>query len=208
MTFLAGDSQRPHTPAEVVAVPDEVRRRVVQFDLLGEAVGLALLAAVLMPIRPVVPLDEGCVDRRAHRRASQERVQQRQRTEDQRPHHLDDTPLLPPLPHGRVAQVRRQDLSRLGRPPRPRASRLRLVDAVDLLDGCLIGGVLVAGDQQVGPPPVRSRTCRMTCLQATPSRLPGTRHSRSRLSGSTAVWSQSSPRSRSSGSRGSHDFSF
>ena len=70
VTLLAGDSQRPHTPAEVVAVPDEVRRRVVQFDLLGEAVGLAMLAAVLMPIRPVVPLDEGCVDRRAHRRAS------------------------------------------------------------------------------------------------------------------------------------------
>src|SRR4051812_45868317 len=48
----------------------------------------------------------------------------------------------------------------------------------------------------------------MTRLQAAPSRLPGTRHSNSRLSGSTAVWSQSSPRNRSGGSVGSHDFSF
>jgi hypothetical protein len=29
----------------------------VQRHLLGEAVGLAVLAAVLMPVRPVVPLD-------------------------------------------------------------------------------------------------------------------------------------------------------
>src|SRR3954449_5978635 len=48
----------------------------------------------------------------------------------------------------------------------------------------------------------------MTRLQAVPSRLPGTKHSNSRLSGSTAVWSQSSPRSRSNGSSGSHDSSF
>src|SRR3954449_11715078 len=48
----------------------------------------------------------------------------------------------------------------------------------------------------------------MTRLQAVPSRLPGTKHSKSRLSGSTAVWSQSSPRSRSNGSSGSHAFSF
>src|SRR3954469_6261346 len=48
----------------------------------------------------------------------------------------------------------------------------------------------------------------MTRSQAAPSRLPGTRPSSRRLSGATAVWSQSSPRSRSSGSVGSHDASF
>src|SRR4051794_32315166 len=57
-------------------------------------------------------------------------------------------------------------------------------------------------------PAVRSWTAWRTCWQAVASRLPGTRHSSSRLSGSTAVWSQSSPRSRSSGSNGSQDFSF
>src|SRR5512135_740505 len=56
--------------------------------------------------------------------------------------------------------------------------------------------------------PVRSWTSWTTCWQAAPSRLPGTRQSNNRLSGSTAVWSQSSPRSRSSGSVGSQDFSF
>src|SRR3954471_5524197 len=57
-------------------------------------------------------------------------------------------------------------------------------------------------------PPVRSWTSWTICRQVAPSRLPGTQQSNSRLSGSTAVWSQSSPRNRSSGSSGSHDCSF
>jgi putative transposase len=49
-------------------------------------------------------------------------------------------------------------------------------------------------------PAVRLWTSWMICWQAVPSRLPGTRPSSRRLSGSTAVGSQSSPRRRSSGS--------
>ena len=41
--------------------------------------------------------------RRADRRTPQQRLQQGQRPEDQRPHHLDDATLLPSLPHGRLA---------------------------------------------------------------------------------------------------------
>src|SRR5206468_9492173 len=52
-------------------------------------------------------------------------------------------------------------------------------------------------------PPVRSWTWRISRWQVAPSRLPGTRARSNRLSGSTAVWSQSSPRSRSRGSVGS-----
>src|SRR5206468_3056743 len=52
-------------------------------------------------------------------------------------------------------------------------------------------------------PPVRSWTWRISRWQVAPSRFPGTRARSNRLSGSTAVWSQSSPRSRSSGSAGS-----
>src|SRR5512135_1815387 len=57
-------------------------------------------------------------------------------------------------------------------------------------------------------PAVRSWTCWISRSQASPSRLPGTTTSSNRLSESTAVWSQSSPRSRSNGSSGSHDASF
>src|SRR4051812_49223797 len=57
-------------------------------------------------------------------------------------------------------------------------------------------------------PPVRSWTCWINRAQVSPSRLPGTKARSNRLSASTAVWSQSSPRSRSSGSRGLHDASF
>jgi hypothetical protein len=57
-------------------------------------------------------------------------------------------------------------------------------------------------------PPVRRLTSSTTDRQFSAVRLPGTRVGRRRLSGSTAVWSQSSPRSRSSGSPGSHFFSF
>src|SRR5262249_61914293 len=51
-------------------------------------------------------------------------------------------------------------------------------------------------------------TWRINRRQAAPSRLPGTKARSRRLSGSTAVWSQSSPRSRSNGSSGSHAASF
>src|SRR3954453_1010310 len=52
------DSQRPHRPAEVVAVADEVGGRTVYRQVLREPVGLATLPRVLGPIRPVVPLHE------------------------------------------------------------------------------------------------------------------------------------------------------
>src|SRR3954453_19510335 len=57
-------------------------------------------------------------------------------------------------------------------------------------------------------PPVRSWTWRISRSQVAPSRLPCTKARSSRLSGSTAVWSHSSPRSRSRGSDGSHAASF
>src|SRR3954471_22505640 len=57
-------------------------------------------------------------------------------------------------------------------------------------------------------PPVRSWTWRINRSQVAPSRLPGTKARSNRLSGSTAVWSQSSPHRRSKGSSGSHDASF
>src|SRR3954451_7189247 len=112
-----------------------------------------MLAGVLMPIRPVVPLDEGRVDRAAHRRTSQIRLQQGAGPEDHAPHYLHDPPLLAPLPYGRVAQALRQGLHGLGRAARPRTPRLRSLDAIDLSDGRLVRGMLVAGDQEIGPPP-------------------------------------------------------
>src|SRR3954453_13255630 len=57
-------------------------------------------------------------------------------------------------------------------------------------------------------PPVRSWTWRINSSQVAPSRWPGTKANSNRFSGSTAVWSQSSPQSRSRGSSGSHDASF
>ncbi len=100
----------------------------MQRQLLREPVGLARLPGVLMPVGPIVPLHERRVDRRTDRRTIQERVQQHQCPEDQGPHHLDDPPLLPPLPHGRVAQILRQDLhglGRAGRDPDAAAARCR-----------------------------------------------------------------------------------
>src|SRR5262245_1251737 len=57
-------------------------------------------------------------------------------------------------------------------------------------------------------PPVRPWTSRTTSLQFCAERSPGTTTSNSRCSGSTAVWSQSSPLSSSRGSSGSQFFSF
>src|SRR3954467_14567969 len=57
-------------------------------------------------------------------------------------------------------------------------------------------------------PPVRRYTSSTAFLQFSAVRAPGTTTSSRRCSGSTAVWSQSSPRPSSAGSSGSHDFSF
>src|SRR5262245_21886462 len=57
-------------------------------------------------------------------------------------------------------------------------------------------------------PPVRPWTSRTTSLQFCAERSPGTTTSNRRCSGSTAVWSQSSPLSSSRGSPGSVFFSF
>src|SRR4051794_31830424 len=57
-------------------------------------------------------------------------------------------------------------------------------------------------------PPVRAWTCRTASLQFSAERSPGTTTSSRRCSGSTAVWSQSSPLSSSRGSSGSQPFSF
>src|SRR3954447_21223329 len=57
-------------------------------------------------------------------------------------------------------------------------------------------------------PSVRSWTSRTTSLQFAAERSPGTTTSNKRCSGSTAVWSQSSPLSSSRGSSGSRFFSF
>src|SRR3954452_16308537 len=57
-------------------------------------------------------------------------------------------------------------------------------------------------------PCVRSWTSWTTSLQFSAQRSPGTTTSNSRCSGSTAVWSQSSPLSSSRGSSGSQFFSF
>ena len=81
------------------------------------------------------------------------RAQQDQRAEDHRPHHLDDPAPLAPLPHRRVAQLRRDDPLGLGWPARPGAPRPGLLHAVDVADRRLIRGVLVGGDQQIGPAP-------------------------------------------------------
>src|SRR3954447_2316213 len=57
-------------------------------------------------------------------------------------------------------------------------------------------------------PPVRRWTSSTAFLQFSAVRPPGTTASSSRLSGSTAAWSQSSPLSPSAGSAGSQAFSF
>jgi hypothetical protein len=121
-------------------------------QVLRERVGLASLPRVLMPIRPVVPLHERRVDGRARRRSLQSSNQQAEHAEDQGPHHLHDVAFLAPLPHGRIALLGRDDLHGLGRSARPRTLRPGLLHAVDLGDRRLVWGVLVAGDQQVGPP--------------------------------------------------------
>src|SRR5512142_2211196 len=51
-----------------------------------------------------------------------------------------------------LAEVGWEDPLGLRWPPRSRPLRPRSLDAVDLFDGRLIGGMLVAGDQQVRPP--------------------------------------------------------
>lgn len=105
-----------------------------------------------MPIRPVLPLDEGGVDRRAHRRSTPQRWQQREGPEDQRPHHLNNPTLLPPLAHSRGAQIGREDLLGLGRSARSGTLRLRWFDAVDLPDRRLLRGMLSAGAEPICPP--------------------------------------------------------
>ena len=151
-TILPSDPKRTPTPTEVIAVPDEVRCGVVDLDVLGEAISLAMLPGVLVPIRPVVPLDERRVDGGAGPRSLQVGPQQEHRAEDQRPHHLHHTPLRARLADRGVAEVGREDPLGLRWPPRSRPLRPRSLDAVDLFDGRLIGGMLVAGDQQVRPP--------------------------------------------------------
>jgi hypothetical protein len=122
-------------------------------QVLRERIGLAAFAGVLMPIGPVGSRDERRGARRARRRTPQERVQPAKRAEDQRPHHLDHSPLLAPLPHRRVAQVGGNDLHGLGWPARPRTLRPGRLDAVDRVARRLLRGVLVAGDQQIESPP-------------------------------------------------------
>ena len=111
-----------------------------------------MLPGVLVPVRPVVPLDEGGVDRRAHRRASEKGVEPGQRPEYQCPHHLDHAALLTHLANRGVADVGGEDPLGLGRSPRPGTLRLGLLDAVDLPDRRLLRGMLVAGDQHIRPP--------------------------------------------------------
>ena len=55
-------AQRPHHPAEVVAVHREIGDGLVNVPVLREAVGLSRLPAIAIAIRPVLPLDEGGVD--------------------------------------------------------------------------------------------------------------------------------------------------
>src|SRR5215203_2540368 len=57
-------------------------------------------------------------------------------------------------------------------------------------------------------PPVRRWASSTALLQFSAVRSPGTTTRSRRVSGSTAVWSQSSPSSPSAGSSGSQDFSF
>jgi hypothetical protein len=162
-----------------------------------------------MPIRRVVPLHERRVDRRARRRATQQRIQEPERSEDQRPHHLDHAPLLTSHPHRCLAKLGREDLPWLGRPARTRVPRPGLLHAVDLVNRRLNNGACssMAIDRS-SRSPVRLWTWRINGSQVSTFRLPDTRARSKQLSGSTAVWSQSSPHSRPNGCSGSHEASF
>src|SRR3978361_506991 len=64
-TLGSVEGQRPHRPAEVVAVQAQVRHRLVIPPVLAESVRLSGLPGVAVAVRPVLPLDERRVDRPA-----------------------------------------------------------------------------------------------------------------------------------------------
>ena len=74
LALLVPLPQRPHRPAEVVAVHREVGHRLVHPPVLAEPVRLPRLPRVAVPVRPVLPLHERRVDRPAHRRRAQRRL--------------------------------------------------------------------------------------------------------------------------------------
>ena len=148
---FALDAQRANAPTEVIRIPDEVRRGVMHPQVLGEAVGLAVLAAILPPVGPVVALDERGVDGLADPGTGQQQGQQTQRAEHHGPRDRDHAPVCPLLTHRGVAQVRRQHPLGLGWPARPWTFWLGHVYPIHLGNGRGIRSMGVAGDQQVGP---------------------------------------------------------
>ena len=109
------------------------------------------------------------------------------------------------IPPGSVGMRRRRGSSAKRSGP---TGHIHCTKRPQLRNSYLIRGRLIAGDQHLCPP------CRPVVnlldqwLAGVAIARPGTQANSNRLSGSTAVWSQSSPRSRSTGSSGSHAASF
>ena len=64
-SFAVTLTQGSHRPAEVIAVHREIGHRLMHVPILGEAVGLPHLSSIAVPVSPVVPIHERCVDRSA-----------------------------------------------------------------------------------------------------------------------------------------------
>src|SRR4051794_9087147 len=174
--------------------------------VLREAIRLPDLPRV--PVRAVVTLHERRVDRPAHPRTGQRRLQPRGGAEDQPRRHLDHPTLLPRLVHRGIMQPRGGHLVRAPRPAPLAGPRRHHLVTERLQDRPLIGRVLVGLDQHRGPAPNRPLTSVPNSTTAPVVRSRGTTATTSRCSGSNATWSQQSPRYRSSGSSSSQFFSF
>src|SRR5262245_17471794 len=115
--------------------------------VLREAVTLADLASITVTIRPVLPLDEGGVDRLAHDRLRQRRQHPDNRAEDHAQGHFHTPPLLSGLVHGRILQPWRSHLVRGLRTSGLTCTRRHSLRAISVEDGRGISAVFITGDE-------------------------------------------------------------
>jgi len=143
--------ERPDRPAEVVAIGNEIGRRLMEVPVLGKSVRPPDLARILMPVRAIVPLDKGDVDVAAARRTTQGLLQIL-------PAPINDSraDAHHPAPAAvfvdrRVQQSGRRTTARFGSAADPMLAAARIGLSVDLQDRFTVRLVLIAGDQTHPP---------------------------------------------------------
>ncbi len=138
--------ERPDRPAEVVAIGNEIGRRLMDVPILGESVSPPDFASILRPVRAVVPLHKGEVDVAAARRTPQGLLQILPASlDDSRADAYDPAPAAVFVDR-RVQQSGRRTTARLGSAADPMLAAARIGLSVDLQDRFTVGLVFVAGD--------------------------------------------------------------